>query len=61
MEGTIDGNEENFNEEKYRELCKKHNKEYWCSEDTERKEMLENWPELRLFEFLPKTMNLLKD
>ena len=34
LEGTIDGNEENFNEEKYKELCKKHDKEYWWSQNT---------------------------
>ena len=61
MEGTIDGNEDNFEEDKYRELCKKNNKRWWLSNDMEKNEMVSYWPNVRLFEFLPQKMILVKD
>ena len=61
LEGTIDGNEDNFEEDKYRELCKKNNKRWWLSNDMEKNEMVSYWPNVRLFEFLPQKMILVKD
>ena len=58
MEGKIDGNEENFNEEKYKELCEKFDEKWCLSEDMKKEDMLYNWPELRLYEFVPKIMKL---
>ena len=59
FEGIIDGNKENFDEKKYVQLAKKYGREWYLDEKDEDRKM-KNWAELRLNEFLPVKMKLVK-
>lgn len=57
VQGMIDGNKDNYDNKKYEELCIKQDRGWWMDEKSENYR-LKNWAELRLQEFLPKTMKL---
>ena len=57
LEGFIDGNKENFDEKKFAELAKKYNRKWYLDEESLEYKM-KHWAELRLLEFIPKTMKL---
>lgn len=57
LEGFIDGNKENFDEEKYAQLAEKYNREDFLDEEEEDRKM-EYWAKLRLNQFLPEKMKL---
>ena len=57
LEGFIDRNEENFDEEKYVQLAEKYNREDLLDEQEEDRKM-EYWADLRLNQFLPAKMKL---
>ena len=56
MEGMIDGNKENFDNDKFEELAKKYERDNLELDDEEYR--LSHWLELRLLDFLPEKMQL---
>ena len=59
LEGFVDGNKDNFDEKKYNELAEKENlKRYYNEQPQDRK--IKFWAKLRLKEFLPEKMKLVK-
>ena len=58
LKGIIDGNKDNFNQEKYVELAKKNNDETILESDDEEFK-LEHWVEMRFKEFVPEKMKLI--
>ena len=60
LEGYIDGNKENFTEEKFFELAKKYCKESYIDkiDEINQDDKLANWVELRFKEFIPEKMML---
>ncbi len=58
IQGVIDGNKENFNQEEYEKLAKKYNHEWFLDEESETF-IMEYWLELRFNELVPKTMKLI--
>ena len=57
IQGMIDGNKENYNKEKYEELARKQKLDFFIDAKSE-DSIMDNWAELRLKEFIPKTMKL---
>ena len=57
VQGMIDGNIENYDIEKYEELARKQKLDFFIDAKSEDSRM-DNWAELRLKEFIPKTMKL---
>jgi len=60
LEGFVDGNKDNFDEKKLLKLAKKFGREWYLRFLNSLESKMKYWVELRLLEFIPEKMKLVK-